>query len=174
MAEIIAALIGAFAAVIGAKLFNDWRDARSMRASLAAELRAILEAGERRQYVQTLTRFAQSLPETPSPDVSMGPFRPFIVHVRHDYRQVFSAVVGRIGLLPPRTSEAVVSAYYHAQMLLEDFELGTRAARGEQDSIWILHDYQTFRNFNVQCAALAVEARRLVRDAINLLDSPPS
>jgi len=171
--SIITATAAIFAAFIGgffAKRYEHRLEARSIRHAIAAELRAVLAVSERRGYVEVLTNMAANLPAV----WDGGPLRPFIVHVRRDYNRVFSAVANKIGMLPAQTAEQVVAAYYHIEILLEDFELSSAAAANDPGAIWIIQDYETFRTFNLECAALANETRSLVRDAINLLDPPPS
>jgi hypothetical protein len=118
MHDFWALLFGAFLATAGGFLriqYERNQERKSLKAALAAEIRAILSIVERRDYIAGMETFIDSI------DAQQNNL--FQIRIARDYDVVFRANCNRIGLLPAHLSERVVQFYYLIYSAVEDIRL---------------------------------------------------
>jgi len=111
-------LFGAFLATAGGFLqfqFSRCQERKSLKAALAAEIRAILSIVQRRDYIAGLERFIASI------DARQNNL--YQVRIGRDYDIVFRSNCDKIGLLPADLAERVVQFYYLISSITQDIRL---------------------------------------------------
>jgi hypothetical protein len=115
-ATLIAAVVGFFSGASVALIqvqYQRSQERKSLKAALAAEIRAILSIVEGRDYIADLEKFIASIDAN---DL-------YQVRIARDYDIVFRSNCNKIGLLPADLSERVVRFYYLIASAIEDIRL---------------------------------------------------
>jgi hypothetical protein len=147
-------LFGAFLATVG----GFWQvqharnqERKSLKAALAAEIRATLSIIKQRHYIAGLERFIASIDHQRN-DL-------FQIRIARDYDVVFRSNSNKIGLLPPDIAERVVQFYFLISSAIEDIKLLADAnAAPELRLAWNLHRVEGNRFFHQQLLDLSRQA----------------
>jgi hypothetical protein len=161
---ILVALIGGF----GAKRYADYREAKGIKAALAAELRALLDIVDNRKYFESIGKYIESIKGF---DGNAVLHEPMSAKVDKNYQMVFAGVVDRIGLLQADLAAEVVAVHYYIQAFLEDLKISS-TAKSDPTCAWILRDYATLKAFYNDFLAIGIKTRERIRTLINQLDPP--
>src|SRR5215469_2908062 len=116
-------LAGAFVTFVAALVPHWWqrrREKKSIKAALAAEVRAILAIVAHRDYLDGLQRHIDS--------INTNNNTLFQVRIAKDYDIIFKNNSDKIGLLPADLSESVVRFYYLVASAIEDIRLLNEAS----------------------------------------------
>jgi hypothetical protein len=116
-------LAGAFVTFVAALLPHWWQrrqEKKSIRAALAAEVRAISAIVAYRDYLDGLQRHIASIEREQHIHL-------YQVRIAMDYDIVFRSNCQKIGLLPADLSESVVRFYYLVSSAIEDIRLFNEA-----------------------------------------------
>src|SRR5580704_441696 len=147
-------LFGAFLATAG----GFWQvqharnqERKSLKAALAAEIRAILSVIEQRHYVAGLEGFIASI------DPQRNDL--FQIRIARDYDVVFRSNCSKIGLLPPDIAERIVQFYFLISSAIEDIKLLADAyASPELRLPWSLHTVDGSRRFHQELLEISRQA----------------
>ncbi len=164
---LLSVIVGGIIAIGGGfvqRIYERRHERKSLRAALRAEIQAILDIVARRDYIEGLSRFIET--------IKSGSTKLLQIRVGRDYDTVFKTNCGKLGLLTSETAGKTVRFYYLVSSIKEDLDLLQDAA----ESVGL----QTRYGLNTQAGNLAfheqirqfsIEAVALGNDLVQELDS---
>ncbi|QXH45383.1 hypothetical protein KSS93_21260 [Pseudomonas xanthosomatis] len=114
-------LLTTIAVAAGGWLWQRWQERTSVRVAIVAEVLALQQIAKERNYQSTLGEVAESLlaiPEAQRSPVSLQ------VPIPEHYCRVYLANLGKLGYLPPRDAQLVVSFYQYMDSVVRDVTPG--------------------------------------------------
>ncbi len=91
------------------------REAKSLALAFRGEIVAIRTIVARRKYLEGISNVIEHIRRNNEP-------RPYTIHVRREYFNVFSKNVDKLGTLTPPLPELIATFYTQANSMLEDIE----------------------------------------------------
>ncbi|MER2099478.1 MAG: hypothetical protein ABS977_21440 [Pseudomonas qingdaonensis] len=122
---VIPALVAAFG-----WLWQRWQERASVRVAIIAEVMALSQIAEQRNYQAGLFEMANALraiPEEQRPPASLQ------VRVPEHYCRVYLANLEKLGYLPPDDAQLVVSFYQYIDSVVQDVTPGGLLHEGTSD-----------------------------------------
>ncbi|WP_152219788.1 hypothetical protein [Pseudomonas sp. SCB32] len=149
------------AGTFGMHWLQGGNERKSVRASILAEIRALIELVEKRQYVPALIEECQNLSlrvSTCTP-FSLGEVQPMVyqVTVPENYNLIFRENSSKLGCLEPQDAADVVRFYQLIQSVIVDIGPGGFLYEGARDPNQVYATISIFEN------ALAIGSALLER-----------
>ncbi|WP_411383424.1 hypothetical protein ACK3BK_23660 [Pseudomonas sp. L7] len=162
MPLIVAVMAGCFtvAAVILGRIFQDFLERRSVRASLLAEVAALRDVVRMRGYLGDLRDTAEELRgELGRQMREEGKVWKFHIPITSDYNQIYKANLSRLGVLSEHEAVSIVRFHLLAESVRTDVSEGGILYEGSDDE----EDFDDAADLLEQAMALAGElvAKRL-------------
>lgn len=156
MPMIVAVLAGSFtvATVIFGRIFQDFLERRSVRASLLAEVAAMRDVVEIRGYLSDLRETAEELRgEIGERMRGEGDVCKYEIPITSDYNQIYKANLGRLGVLSEHEAASIVRFHLLAESFRTDVSEGGILYQGSDEA----EDFDDAADVLEQAMALASE-----------------
>ncbi|MDU9401442.1 hypothetical protein RTH46_02890 [Pseudomonas sp. zfem004] len=156
MPLIVAVLAGCFtvATVILGRIFQDFLERRSVRASLLAEVAALRDVVEMRGYLGDLRETAEELRgEIGERMRDAGKAWKFVIPIQSDYNQIYKANLGRLGVLSEHEAVSIVRFHLLAESVRTDVSEGGILYEGSDEA----EDFDDAADLLEQAMVLASE-----------------
>src|SRR6266446_729555 len=164
---LLSVIVGGIIAIGGGfvqRIYERRHERKSLRAALRAEIQAILDIVARRDYIEGLSRFIET--------IKSGSTKLLQIRVGRDYDTVFKTNCGKLGLLTSETAGKTVSFYYLVSSIKEDLDLLQDAAESVGlQTRYGLNSQAGNLAFHEQIRQFSIEAVALGNDLVQELDS---
>ncbi|MBD8604723.1 hypothetical protein IFT80_18965 [Pseudomonas sp. CFBP 8771] len=108
------------------------QDRRSVRVAIVAEVLALKDIAEEREYYSGLIQMAEHLESIPRERRENASLQ---VRVHEHYRRVYTANIDKVGYLTPRDAQLVVRFYQYVDSVVADVTEGGAIYEGTSDPL---------------------------------------
>ena len=153
----------------GAKFYNDFRERKSLRTALSAEVRSFLGMLDREKIEELFRKTLRKIGE-------MNRLPLFPVSFRGTYSTVFCGSASKLGFLDPCLLNKLVDYYYQIQTLLELSEIFSKnlddiSARDVQNDPKEIEEQTELLREMLTCLT---EVRKVAIELVDQLDPAPN